>query len=119
MQWIKASERLPEDEWRGCARYGVDGHQKAYSGAKKILGTIHFDKWSSPYASEESLKLIEWLDESTPSSEKIFTREDVSQAIKEHYKREFGELSDDSVQRDGYFIAGFVDTALDLYLNSK
>lgn len=41
-----------------------------------------------------------------------YTKEQIKSAILDEYKREFGTLADEN-ERNGYFIAGFVMSALD------
>ena len=40
-------------------------------------------------------------------------REEIINSLRELYKKEFGELEDPTIERDGYFILGFVKSALD------
>lgn len=44
---------------------------------------------------------------------KTFTEEEVIQAIKDEYKKEYGALGDNEKYLDGYFITGFVREALE------
>lgn len=44
--------------------------------------------------------------------ENLYTKKQVHKAIIDEYKKEFGNLNDDN-ERNGYFIIGFVSSALD------
>ncbi len=51
-------------------------------------------------------------------NEQTFIKEQVLDAIKKYWIKEFGKISDGE-ERDGYFVSGFVRCAIEVYLENK
>lgn len=48
----------------------------------------------------------------TVNGKRFFSAEEVREILTKKWQKEFGELRDETVGRDGYFVIGFVNNAL-------
>lgn len=61
---------------------------------------------------KREMTLIEICLNAAISKRPLFTLEEITEAIKAQWVKDFGKLMDDDSERDGYFICGFVHEAL-------
>lgn len=91
---------------------GENTSEKECKGCKHILTSDYFEK--------DKDKCIMCDTESKPedAEEKQYTNKQIHSAIMQEYKREFGKSNKNDNERDGYFISGFIKSALDNYKQS-